>query len=254
MRTHFPTLTEHPETNNSIAALIYQVVGYYSIPFLLLLLLQGGRNNIHKVTSAVEIAYHAFNFLVAQFIFREYLKDTFGDVRYDLNRLMKTVSLSTGLIVLFSMVLFSLFGFSRGLTTLVAYGTMPLTEVDQFMLPCDVVAIRPLLGTLCMTFLTPVTISCLFYGAVFAPICYTRPVLAYLAMAVWLAFPRLCNAATFWDPATEWTLYFTQLPLHMIACWSYQKADSIWAPILTHVIVNGLSCLLIIFSWVLQII
>ena len=251
MGMRFDTLTERPEVNNSIAAIFYQVVAYFSIPFLLLLLLQGGQNNWEKVAAGMELAYHAFNFFVALFIFREYLTDTWSDLRYGFRRLMKTVSLSTALIVLVAAVFHALFGFSGGIATLMAYGTLPLTEVDLFLLPCDVVAIYPLLGTLCMGFLAPVTIGCLYYGAVFAPICYTRPVLAYAAMALFLAFPRFCNAATFWDPATEWTLYFTQLPLHMIACWAYQKTDSIWAPILTHWIVNLLSCGLILLTWVL---
>lgn len=248
MNKLFPTLTERPEVNNSIAALFYQVVAYFSLPFLLLLLLQGGQDGVHRVAAALELAYHAFNFFVALFIFREYLTDTWADFRYGYQKLMKTVSLYTGLIMLIAIVLNALFGFSGGTAGLLAYGTLPLTEVDLFVLPCDVVATFPLLGTLCMGFLTPVAISCLFYGAVFAPICYTRPVLAYVAMAVFLAFPRFCNAATFWDPATEWTLYFTQLPLHMIACRAYQKTDSIWAPILTLWIVNLLSCALLVLT------
>lgn len=246
MYKHFPTLTERPEVNNSIAALVYQVVGYYSIPFLLLLLLQGGREGIQQVAAAVELAYHAFNFFVAFFIFREYLTDTWSDFRYGYRKLMKTVSLSTGLIVLLAIVLHAMYGFSTGTASLIAYGTLPLTEVDLFTLPCDTVLTYPLLGTICMGILAPVAISCLYYGAVFAPICYTRPVLAYLVMALFLAFPRYCNAATFWDPATEWTLYFTQLPIHMIACWSYQKTDSIWAPVMTLTIVNGFACLLLL--------
>lgn len=246
MYKYFPTLTERPEINNSIAALVYQVIGYYSIPFMLLLLLQGGIDGILEVAAAVELAFHAFNFFVALFIFREYLTDTFADLRHGFKRLMKTVSLSTALIFLLAVVGNALFGFSSGLTSLTAYGALPLTEVDLFILPCDVVFTYPLLGTLCLGFLAPVTISCLYYGAVFAPICYTRPMLAYIATALFLAFPRYCNAATFWDPSAEWTLYFTQLPLHMIACWSYQKTDSIWAPILTHWIVNLLSCALIV--------
>lgn len=253
MYKYFPTLTERPEINNSIAALVYQVVAYFSIPFLLLLLLQGGRQDWAKVAAGMELAYHAFNFFVALFIFREYLTDTWADFRYGYQKLMKTVSLSTGLIVLIAFILHAMYGFSTGTASLIAYGTLPLTEVDLFLLPCDVVAIYPLLGTLCMGFLAPLTISCLYYGAVFAPICYTRPVLAYVAMAVFLAFPRFCNASTYWDPATEWTLYFTQLPLHMIACWAYQKTDSIWAPILTHWIVNLLACVLILLTWVLPV-
>ena len=251
MHKHFPTLMERPEVNNSIAALVYQVVAYFSLPFLLLLLLQGGQNNWEKVAAGMELAYHVFNFFVALFIFREYLTDTFDDFRHGFRRLMKTVSLSTGLIMLIAILFHALYGYATGTASLIAYGTLPLTEVDLFLLPCDVVAIYPLPGTVCMGLLAPLTISCLYYGAVFAPICYTRPVLAYLAMALFLAFPRFCNAATYWDPATEWTLYFTQLPLHMIACRSYQMTDSIWAPILTHLIVNLLSCLLILFYFVL---
>lgn len=250
MYKYFPTLTERPEVNNSIAALVYQVVAYYSLPFLLLLLLQGSQDHM-EIVAGVELAYHVFNFFVALFIFREYLTDTWADFRYGYQKLMKTVSLSTGMIVLLAIVLYALFGFSRDNAFLIAYGTLPLTEVDLFMLPSNVVATYPLLGTLCLGFLTPVAISCLYYGAVFAPICYTRPLLAYLAMAVFLAFPRYCNAATFWDSEQQWILYFTQLPLHLIACWSYQKTDSIWAPILTHWIVNLLSCALVVVTWVL---
>jgi hypothetical protein len=200
----------------------------------------------------MELAYHAFNFFVAFFIFREYLMDTWADFRFGYQRLLKTISLNAGLIVLISLVLNGLFGFSRGTAGLIAYGTLPLAEVNLFILPCDIVAYYPLLGTLCMGFLAPVAISCLFYGSVFAPICYTRPVLAYIAMALFLAFPWFCNASTFWDPATEWTLYFAQLPLHMIACRTYQKTDSIWAPILTLWIANLLSCVLIVLAMVMQ--
>ena len=42
MSKNFTTLMERPEINNSIAALVYQVVAYFSIPFLLLLLLLHG--------------------------------------------------------------------------------------------------------------------------------------------------------------------------------------------------------------------
>ncbi len=242
MGRNFTTLMERPEINNSIAALVYQVVAYFSVPFLLLLLLQGGQSGIKEVASAIELAYHAFNFFVALFIYREYLTDTFSDIRYHYRKLLKASAQSIELILLIALALFFSLGFGN---VLIAVGSLPLVEVDLFILPCDVIDVYPLLGTLCMVFLAPVAVSCLFYGSVFAPICYTRPVLAYIAMAAFLAFPRFCNAATYWDPATEWTLYFTQLPVHLLACRSYQKADSIWAPILTLSVVNGIACILL---------
>ena len=245
MAKHYQTLTERPETNNSIAALVYQVVAYFSIPFLLLLLLQGGQSGIREVASGIELAYQVFNFFVALFIYREYLTDTFSDIRFQTRKLLKSSGSSITLILLIALAFYSTFGFSRGAASLIAWGSLPLVEIDLFVLPCDVIGVYPLLGTACMVFLAPVAISCLFYGSVFAPICYTRPVLAYIAMAAFLAFPRFCNAATYWDPTTEWTLYFTQLPVHLLACRSYQKADSIWAPILTLSVVNGIACILL---------
>lgn len=250
MDKRFPTLLDRPGTGSVIGAVFYDVLAFFSLPFLLLLFLQGSFNN-GKAVAGVELFYHLVNCIVAVCIFREYLTDTFDDIRDGFKGLMHTASFSAALIFLLALVLYSLFGFSRGNLQLTAYGALPLTEVDLFMLPCDVVATYPILGTLCMVFLAPLAISCLYYGAVFAPICYTRPVLAYIVMAVFLAFPRYCNAATYWDPATEWTLYFTQLPVHLIACRAYQKADSIWAPVLTHMIVNLVSCVLILLTWVL---
>lgn len=250
MERYFPTLTERPEVNNSIAALIYQVVAYYSIPFLLLLLLQGGREGIKQVAAAVEIAYHGFNFFVALFIFREYLKDTSLSAQQDLKRCMSTIWVSVGLIFVVSLGLYNLFSGSFSLWWLSAHGSLPLTEVELFVLPKDVILTYPVLGTLCMVLLVPTTVTCLYYGAVFAPICYTRPILAYVAMAAFIAFPRYCNAATFWDPAEQMILYITQLPLHLIACRAYQKTDCVWVPIAIHTIVNFFACaLILLFSF-----
>ena len=246
MNRYFPTLMDRPEVNNSIAALVYQVVAYYSIPFLLLLLLQGGQDGWDRVAAVVEIAYHGFNFFVALFIFREYLSDAFLSLKQDLKRCMQTIWISVGLIFVISLALYNLFSGSFSMWWLSAHGSLPLTEVELFLLPRDVILTYPLFGTLCMVLLVPVTISCLYYGAVFAPVCYTRPILAYVAMAVFLAFPRYCNGSTFWDPTEQMILYITQLPLHMIACRAYQKTDSIWAPIAIHTIVNFFACALIL--------
>lgn len=247
MNHHFPTLMERPDNGNIFASLIYEVVAYFSVPFLLLLLLQGAQND-GKIVSVIEVAYHALNFFVALFIYREYLTDTFADIRYNFKRLLHTSSVNMALILLYVLVLHALFGMDRGITNLLAYGGLPLTEVELFILPSSLVLTRPVLGTLCLVFLAPLAISCLYYATVFAPICYTRPVLAYVAVAAFLAFPRFCNASTYWDPVTEWTLYFTQLPIHLLACRSYQMSDSIWAPILTHTVVNAIACGLLIFA------
>jgi len=119
------------------------------------------------------------------------------------------------------------------------------------MLSMDVVYFSPLIGLTCMVLLVPIAISCMYYAPCFAPICANRPWLAYLLMALYLLLPRLINAFSFWYLVEEIPLYLVQLPIHMIACWSYQKADTIWAPICSLAIVNLITGLGVIVLYVL---
>lgn len=250
MQDHFPTMLERPETGTIIGAMFYSILAFFSLPFILLLFMQGSFGD-DMVTGIMEIVYHVINFSVAVYIFREYLMDSFDLVRDDRKMFMKTVSMSAALIFFLACVLHALFGFSGNILQLSAYGTLPLAEMELFTLSSNLIVINPIWGTLCMVVLAPVTVSCLYYAPVFAPICCKKPWLAYLVTALFLAFPRYCNASTYWDPTQEWILYLTQLPLHMIACWSYQKTDSVWAPIATHALVNLLACGLILLSGLL---
>ena len=127
---------------------------------------------------------------------------------------------------------------------LAAFGTLPVAEVELFVLSSEIIRQVPLFGILCMTILTPVSISCLFYATAFAPAACNRPWLGYLLVAVILAFPRVCNAVTYWNPTEELQLYLIQLPLHLLACWAYQKADTVWGPIICLSITNLAAALL----------
>jgi hypothetical protein len=102
----------------------------------------------------------------------------------------------------------------------------------------DIVYAQPLIGTFCMALLTPFAISGMYYATAFAPICVNRPWLAYIMVAVYLLVPRLLYALNWWLLSEEIMLYLVQLPIHLIACWSYQKTDTIWAPICSLAIVN----------------
>lgn len=248
MRRDFPVMYECPDGGCIVGGLIYNAAAFVALPFVLLLFLQGSFGNENRI-AGVELFYHAFNFFVAASIYRSHLWEYFDDVRYDWRRLMKTVSTSTGLIVLAALVFYFVFAPSENITSLIAYGTLPLSEVELFALCSSTVIIYPVLGTLCMVFLAPVTVSCLYYATIFAPICHKRPLLAYVVMVIFLALPRYFNAATFWNPTEQMILFAAQLPLHLAACWAYHKTDSIWAPILTHMIVNLVSCVMILVTF-----
>lgn len=239
---------ERPETPSLIGGISYFGFAFLILPFCLgLLMLDSFRDT--TLLPVVEIFYHAVNFAAAVWIFREFLAESFQDFRMDFKKILPTV----GVVVLLITIIVFTMGFSAVLLhsaflDFITASMLPLAETELFALSYDIVYLSPLWGTVCMVFLVPVTVSCLLYSTGFAPVCCSRPGLAYLVAILTVAIPRCCNAISLWDFQTELILFLAQLPIHLLACWTYQKTDNVWAPILTLSGANLFSCLLIVLA------
>lgn len=245
MRDLFPMMLDRPETPNVAGSVAYCILAFWSLPFILLLFMM---DSFQRPTALCwsEIAYHIINFIVAVAIFRPYLAESFLNVQADLKNVMYVSLTAAGMmcaVILFYLIAYMIVG-SEDLY-LAALGTLPITEMDLFTLTSDVIRLIPLYGTLCMSILVPVSTSCLYYATAFAPACCKKTWLGYVVVAVFIAIPRIFNAVTFWDPGEQFRLYLMQLPMHLFACWAYQKADTVWAPIFSLSATNILSCLVI---------
>ena len=250
MKRNETIMWEYPETPVIIGGVTYNVLAFWSLPFILLLLMQGSFDN-DAVKSGIEFAYHTINFLAAVYIFREYLKDSFINVETNLKVFKEVVWESFLMIILAAIVLFCTCRlFLNEYVAAGADGILPLFEMELFMYSGMLLDYRPILGTLGAILMGPVTISCLYYATVFAPLGNKKPTLAYIIMAFCIAIPRLCNALTYWFWQEELVLYLVQLPVHMLACRAYHKADTVWAPIAVLMMVNAVSsvALLILFT------
>lgn len=129
------------------------------------------------------------------------------------------------------------------LTRRVFYGILPITGIELLLLPGDLALIGGILGVVFLVFLGPVTNACMYYATAFSPLCSAgRRFAAYLGVAALTAVPRIVTYFTIWGGRKEKTLYLAQLPIHLLSSWLYQKTNTIWAPILTHAIVNVISC------------
>ena len=239
--SNLPVFLDCPDKQIYISALIYSVVSFFTFPFLLLLF------SVHLKDASVlvwyDLVYHAINFGVVLKLFREYLAsafDLFGARKKEIFAVVKPAVIAMLAVIGLWYLLARLTGLELFATAL--FGSLPLSEMDIFLLSADIPYLNPIPGTIAMVLLSPLICSCLYYSVAFVPAYNVRPWLGYLLVALLLAFPRFCNASTHWDPATEMTLYFAQLPIHLIACWSYKKADSVFAPILVLTIVNLLAC------------
>lgn len=249
MREHFPDMLDCPDTPKIIVSVLYCILAFFSLPFIMLLLMQGSFND-EAVLSGVQIAYHVINFLAAVWIYREYLGDALLNVQIDVKGFLKTVGTCVTVMVMLAWAMFRILSFIGGEQVYVAaFGILPLSEVELFALSSDLVLMNPIFGTICLVVLVPVSVSCLFYSMSFAPVCCKRPWLAYIVVALVIAFPRVCNGMTYWDPTQQAILYFTQLPMHLLACWAYQKMDTVWAPIAVLAVVNLLSSGMILLAY-----
>ena len=240
-------MTNRPEKGISFAAIIFGVLCFFSMPFILLLFAYELSDD-GVVLSWFEIAYHIFNFVVIGSLYRSYLADSLFDAQLDWQEILKIVAICASVIVGGYFVLLQLLPLvPSDALGLVLEGILPMSEMELFLLNSSVVFFNPLFGTLCMVLVVPIVTSCIYYASTFAPICCNRPWLAYLLTALVLALPRIANASTFWAPDTQALLYFAQLPVHMVACWAYQKTDNIWTPVALHAVVNLIGSLLFLY-------
>lgn len=236
-----------PEKTHVVSAATYFVLSYLSLPTFLSMLGIGLEPDLN-VASWFEIVFHVINFLLIGYIFRQYLSESLINAQVNKEQMITTVATAVGAMLGVGILWFLCFFLTGGVYffELAAIGTLPLTGIDLFALSSDVVLGNKIFGTLCVVLLTPITTSCLYYAIGFVPAYNVKPWLGYAVMALVVAFPRACNAIQWGNPTMELMLYLAQLPIHMIGCWAYKKVDTIWAPIVSIVIANVISSLVLI--------
>lgn len=233
MKKLFPMMLDAPETKSLVCSIPYWILCFFIFPFLLNFATITHRGQPYEIW--LEMGYHLLNFVLILFFFFTYLKDAFLMLQVHTGVILKTAAFCALGAVLLKIGFFSLAMFNKNVQFInAAFGSFLITESDLLFYSTGVIYEQPVWGTLCISLLAPVTVSCLLYASVFAPICTSRPWLAYLVMAGLLLLIRLSFAFCVWPMEEEMAIYLVQLPVHMLACWSYQKTDTVWTPILMH--------------------
>ena len=235
----FPKMEDRPEKMMVLPVILYGFIAFILLPVVVVLLGLDVWTDLGML-AWLELAYHVFNAIIAIAMFKSYMGESFFNVQLYTGRFVKTVAIAT----LMMLTLALEFQFLLGLPVLNAY---PINELPITMVPSYMIDEIPIWGTLCHTLVAPFTIAGLFYATGFAPFCCKKFWLGYLIVPIAVLIPLALDMN--WRGGTEWMLqaYLMQLPIHLIACWSYQKADTIWAPITCLAIFNlgtSLLCLL----------
>lgn len=246
MRKFFPVMNDRPETPQVILGYIFAILSFWTLPFLMMVFVHDSLRNTAAVTWG-EIIYHVINFAAVVYLFHEYLGESFFNVDYKPKKFIAVTATCAGLMLGLAAVAFLIYYFTGSFVAYsLVFNSFPLAEMELFTLSGNVIYESPIWGTVCMVLIVPFTTSLIYYATGFAPTCNKRPWLAYPLVALFIAVPRIFNAVTFWNPAEELTLYLSQLPFHLISCWGYEKADSVWAPIFAHMVFNLFSAIVIL--------
>lgn len=234
MKKLFPTMYDCPEKQIIASGITCWLGCYMLVPFVITVMLAGSYQN-GGLVAGFDIGYFVLNFLVMAALFFGYLRESVLNIRVYTGRFWGTVAIGAGIMAVSSLMIICA-GMVLGLPGMVNH--FPITETSVLTTASYMVMKHPLAGTAVAVLLSPVTISCMFYSTVFAPVSVNKGNIAYLVMAAALLLPRLFNIWWLGNAQSEILIYIMHLPFHMIACWTYQRTDTVWAPIASLGICN----------------
>ena len=234
----FPQMYDSPENSQAVGGLSYCSVAFVVLPFTLSLFFFD--RTTAPIYPLVEAFYQIANFGCLVFIYRSYLADSWINVSIAPKQVISIFLSAVAMLAAVYAVLAYAGIYGTSESSWIAFlGVLPMTGIEMMMLPSQFALEGGILAVLVLVFLGPITTACLYYATAFAPLCSAgHRFAAYLAVAGITAVPRLITYFTIWGGWKELPLYLAQLPIHLIACWTYQKANTIWAPVFTHAIAN----------------
>lgn len=242
MNRLFPHMSDSPQSGQTMGGLSYGVIAFVVLPFTFTLFFF--QRNPDEVYVVLEFLYQGLNAAMMLAIYRTYLRDSWLNVSIHPEKVLG-VCLGAAALIAGLYIMIGAIGalVLPGQAVLLFLGALPMTGIELMLLPGDFVLLGGIPAMLVLVVLGPITTSCLFYATAFAPVCVSgRRWLAYLSVAALLAAPRFITYFTVWGGWKEIPLYLTQLPIHALACWTYQKTDTVWAPIFTHGMANLFCC------------
>ncbi|MBQ9098264.1 MAG: hypothetical protein IJY50_02420 [Clostridia bacterium] len=243
MNKIFPSMYSKPE-NGQIVALIPCWIWVFVLFPMFMPFLGAGLWEQWELSVWLEVGYHVVNGVAMFLIMRAYLKDEWfmltTDVRYHLKHIALTVGLIAGAELIWLGAL-HVCGFN------VAYmlDFLPLAEMTVSHTPLFLIELQPVFGTIALSVFAPFSICLLFYCLGFAPACNKNPWIAYPCVAAVTLIP--CIIDILWRGNAIFMLsgYLIRLPIHLLACWSYQKTNNVWTPIFSLAITNLITSILL---------
>ena len=197
-----------------------------------------------ETTIWMEIVYHIANGILMLLLMYSYLKEDWFMVTTDFGYYLKHIALTVGLIAGTEWTLLNTFSFF-GFNPTIMLEFLPLVEMSVCQTPLLLIDIKPILGAITVSVFAPISVCALFYCLGFSPVCTKKTWPAYLCIAAVTLIPTIIDILWRGQAALFLSGYLVRLPIHLLACWSYQKTDNVWTPLVSLAIVNLLASVLL---------
>lgn len=204
---------------------IYMVLQLFFIPSVLFVvnLVLGNRFD----EAGLNFLYFALNFLCVTIIFRKYL---IACGKHTLATLGKTVlSAVFGYLIYWGLTLLT------SMAIVWIYPDFSNVNDANIQTMVDSNFAITAIGTI---LLVPVTEEVLFRGLIFQGLHHKNRILAYAVSALAFCVPHVIGYIGAYSPLLLVLCFIQYLPAGLALAWTYERADSIWAPVLLHTFVN----------------
>ena len=230
MKRLFPEMNDRPDKWMSAPIFGYWILGFACIPVWLPMITAGLWGSA-QVNSWVDVIYHTFNAVIVVWMLKSYAVDSFLEVQLETGKFFKTVGIAALIMLTLALELYFLFGPALG-------EVFPIQVMSVATTPSVLANQLPVLGILCNVVFCPIAVVGLLYVPCFAPMCCRKTWLGYLVIPLMALAPTVFEIL--WRGVSDYVIptYILYLPIHFIACWTYQKANTVWAPLATLAIFN----------------
>ena len=250
MKKIFPPMNNCLGTGHVFCIFVYWIFAFVLFPFLMPVIGYGLWDDL-RVMSWVECGYYLINGFVLTRVMKEHLADALFELKIDPKSVWGTVGITCALMLIWMSLVRRIWSvlclFIVG--TPLPLDVFPMSEMAVALTGGLLVEYNPIFGMICLTLVTPFSICGFFYATGFSKVCYQNPKLAYWSLILVLLLPALFEV--FWRGDAFYVfLYFVlRLPIHLFACWSYQKTDNIWTPIFSLGIFNLLTSVMVLVMY-----
>lgn len=223
-----PTLTVNLTGKEVAGGWIYLAFEVLLLPLLLNLL---NRHLAHPMTTAeLNFAYFGLNFLACLWIFHSYLDRCAAVVCKHPIYFFQAVILG----------LAAYYACSWGVNQLILLIDPDFANANDASIAAMLGSSRFLM-TVATVVLVPLAEECMFRGLIFRNIYATSRWAAYLVSILVFAAVHTVGYITQYSPLELALSVLQYLPAGLCLAWTYTKADTIFAPILVHTVINALA-------------